>query len=230
MKQLVLIVLVSMLTACASITPSSSDGITLELNSQRTVAILTGPIVVNDLDKFKQFMDKNPQVTTLILTSDGGHYVTGREIGEIVYQRKLTTVVDKVCASVCVHIFINGAKRTMVVGIPRSILVFHAPRYLNAKSIDANDTSFQQVRTETLALLKKQNILISNEMMDRYMFDNATLQTSLMFLSVATTVSGQVGTSFGCTNTDDLQHSCTLLPLNPRSTNLVNAALYQVVK
>lgn len=75
-----------------------------------------GEIVTEDIDRFREILQANPQVTELQLNSGGGSIYASSEIAWIVADVGLNTTVDGECVSACVDIFLAGARRRMTLG------------------------------------------------------------------------------------------------------------------
>ncbi len=75
-----------------------------------------GEIVTEDIDRFREILQTNPQVTELQLNSGGGSIYASSEIAWIVADVGLNTTVDGECVSACVDIFLAGARRRMTLG------------------------------------------------------------------------------------------------------------------
>lgn len=75
-----------------------------------------GEIHFDDIGIFNDLMRANPGVTTLRLNSGGGNVWAGTEIARIALDYSLDTVVDGMCSSSCVDIFLGGENRTMTRG------------------------------------------------------------------------------------------------------------------
>ncbi|MDX8350932.1 hypothetical protein [Cognatiyoonia sp. IB215182] len=75
-----------------------------------------------DVDQLRTLLRRNPDITTLQLTSTGGLVWAGNEMAHIVLDFGLDTVAEGECSSSCVTIFLAGEKRSLTRG---SRLGFH---------------------------------------------------------------------------------------------------------
>ncbi|MGL4323153.1 MAG: hypothetical protein ACRCTD_03860 [Beijerinckiaceae bacterium] len=97
---------------CAGVIPSHAA----QFAQHGSIAILAGNIQKGDADAFRAFMARPEarEIRQLHLTSGGGNIREAREIGRMVREAKLTTVVDAaraVCYSACTGIFAAGRNR-----------------------------------------------------------------------------------------------------------------------
>lgn len=86
-----------------------------------------------DVDEFKSTLLKNPKISKLNLTSEGGDLYASREMANLVIDFELDTHVIEECSSACVFVFLGGNKRTMQRG---SKLGFHQTSW-EASNIEA---------------------------------------------------------------------------------------------
>jgi hypothetical protein len=89
-------------------------------------------ITPEDVERFQRILRANPDLKTLELHSRGGDYFAAIGISDIVVDYELDTVVDNICSSSCVIIFLAGIKRSMVRG---SKIGFHQNRW-SASSVE----------------------------------------------------------------------------------------------
>jgi hypothetical protein len=81
-----------------------------------------GLLALGITDKLRDLLDQNPNVTGIVLKSDGGQVYEGRGAAHLFKQRNLTTFVFETCNSACATAFIGGVKR--LIG-PSAKLGFH---------------------------------------------------------------------------------------------------------
>lgn len=79
-------------------------------------------IIKGDIDEIRQLLRDNDQITTLDLNSEGGDIYAADQIGRIVMDFELDTVVSGICSSACVTVFLAGETRRMRLG---SSIGFH---------------------------------------------------------------------------------------------------------
>ncbi len=78
------------------------------------IVYITGPIVDGDAKKFASLTAKYPAGRTLVvLHSDGGSLVNGLDIGLMIRERRMSTVVYGRCVSVCGMMWLAGAPRAV---------------------------------------------------------------------------------------------------------------------
>lgn len=77
-----------------------------------TQLLMQGPVTDGDLAKLKKSFFENPAIDTVVLrNSFGGDAWTGYRIGELLREKKVTTVASGWCVSACSRIFLGGVKR-----------------------------------------------------------------------------------------------------------------------
>lgn len=76
----------------------------------------------SDVTIFHEILAKRSNIDAVKLTSDGGSSGAGYQIGRIINDYGLDTVVDRECISACTFIFLGGKNRSMTKG---SRLGFH---------------------------------------------------------------------------------------------------------
>ena len=124
-----------LLLSAAPCAAFADDDKTAEVKGKFTIK---GEVVVYDTESVEGFPDSeidyddheellrllkaNPDLTTLELNSHGGRVYGGYRMADIVIDYELKTVVDGVCSSSCVYIFLGGQSREMTGG---SRLGFH---------------------------------------------------------------------------------------------------------
>jgi hypothetical protein len=90
--------------------PEAEIGISVVDDS---VMILNGGIGADTGAAFKQSLNNNPQVKTILLNSGGGYVDIGLGMADLIANRGLATWVpqDAMCASICSAIFFAGKNR-----------------------------------------------------------------------------------------------------------------------
>jgi len=86
---------------------------------------IKGEIQLKDSDEFINRV-KEIKIASIDLSSPGGNFIAGLEIGEVVSQRKFKTRIleNTSCSSSCAHIWLAGSERLIYAG---GILLFHTP-------------------------------------------------------------------------------------------------------
>lgn len=74
---------------------------------------ITGHLSWGALDKVQNALAENPQITTVILNSPGGHITVGTRLYDLFQARGLNTVADGLCGSACTLAFIGGNERIL---------------------------------------------------------------------------------------------------------------------
>ena len=106
------IAMTSMLCNSASAVDLGDATIGLWTDDER-VLVIDGDLGPNTVYNFKQNLNANPQVRTILLNSGGGIVSTGLDIAQIIANRQLDTWVPEtaMCASACSVIFFSGTNR-----------------------------------------------------------------------------------------------------------------------
>ena len=104
----------------ALLTTSADAGTFRKVNDH--VVSFTGAVVDNDHISLQNYLDSNPETTTITLSSDGGNAMGGYRLGYRIKANELRTVVpvDKACLSACATAFLAGSEKSIF-----GILGFH---------------------------------------------------------------------------------------------------------
>lgn len=100
----------------------------MELSVSGSVVTMSGPVVLGDLTRFKDALVAHADIKTVILrNSNGGHAPTGYQIGELIRNRGLLTVVSGHCISSCSRMFLGGKERRFSddQGLQKTFVGFH---------------------------------------------------------------------------------------------------------
>ncbi len=116
-----------------------------------TLHYFSGQINPFTPQRFKDYLDRNTQLGTLVLESTGGHVYAAREIARLIQQADINTRVDSYCYSSCTLIFASGTKRTAGT---RAELGFHGYQYRTGSSAIYDNIESQQHK-DTLIFLKQ---------------------------------------------------------------------------
>lgn len=87
------------------------QGYTVEADDQSLQ--ITGHLAWGVLDKVKSAFAENPQITTVILNSPGGHVAVGSRLYDLFRGRGVDTVADGLCGSACTLAFLGGKERIL---------------------------------------------------------------------------------------------------------------------
>ena len=68
---------------------------------------------LGSVNKLQRMFDESPDVTTLVLNSDGGRGAIAEELALRIRQRHLNTFVEDHCLSACTYLFLAGIKREL---------------------------------------------------------------------------------------------------------------------
>lgn len=101
-------------------------------------AVLDGWITVGTAERVRSFLDANPQVEQLTLSSQGGRIREAEQIAILVRDRKLSTVAEGDCASACTMIFLASDDRSLGAN---SALGFHSPGGVGVSDEEARATA-----------------------------------------------------------------------------------------
>jgi len=116
------------------------DGDTLFYNTETTDAV-RDYITYADATRFRELLSANPEITRVELFSYGGKSEAGLEIGRILSDFKITTVVSQECSSACISIYLAGTRRELK---PGAILGFHRPEW----AVDAMKSFYNNEREQ----------------------------------------------------------------------------------
>ena len=100
----------------------------MEVSVSGVVVTMSGPVVLGDFARLKDAMGMHPDIKTVILrNSNGGHAPTGYQIGELIREKGLMTVVSGYCISSCSRMFLGGKERRFSddQGLQRTFVGFH---------------------------------------------------------------------------------------------------------
>jgi ATP-dependent protease ClpP protease subunit len=81
-------------------------------------------ISMDDVKIFREILYQNSGINKINLDSYGGSMGAGLEIGRIIQDFHVETIVTKECSSACTFIFLGGQSRTLA---PGALLGFHRP-------------------------------------------------------------------------------------------------------
>ena len=96
---------------------------TVSLVQEDTLIHVVGSFGFGVVDEVAVLLDKNPQITGIILNSSGGRLYEGREFAGLIMEKGLDTYCLQGCYSACATAFIGGRKRYLASG---ANLGFHA--------------------------------------------------------------------------------------------------------
>lgn len=100
----------------------------MEVSVSGAVVTMSGPVVLGDLARFKGAMGMHPDIKTVILrNSNGGHAPTGYQVGALIREKGLLTVVSGYCISSCSRMFLGGKERRFSddQGLQKTFVGFH---------------------------------------------------------------------------------------------------------
>lgn len=106
-------------------------GGTLVYDTETDVTGELNEITEEDVDRMRKILQDHPEITQLQLNSTGGSVSAGEQLAELVLTRGLHTLVDGICVSACVDVFLAGDRRRMTLG---SSIGFHQ-RSWSAKAV-----------------------------------------------------------------------------------------------
>ena len=119
--QLLSMLLIIALSSCNK-EPIEPANIDISLISNDVMKV-NGHIDRETSAKFVTALNNNPDVTTIILTSEGGEVKYSIPIAEIIYDRQISIIVEKYAFSSAFNYFILAAKDVTV--NPNSLIGFH---------------------------------------------------------------------------------------------------------
>jgi len=103
-------IVINLLVFCMWQLPIDSQA--MEMLVVDEVVTLSGPVVEGDLKKFQEALAKQTGISTVVLkNSYGGDALSGYQIGQLIRELGLTTVVSGYCVSSCSRMFLGGKAR-----------------------------------------------------------------------------------------------------------------------
>jgi hypothetical protein len=88
-------------------------GITIKPAGKFMVVFVSGELLPNDGERFRQLTGALPKTTVVMFWSEGGSLISGLEMGETIREKGFQTFVTYRCASACALAWLGGAYRTM---------------------------------------------------------------------------------------------------------------------
>jgi hypothetical protein len=85
----------------------------LEMIKQDTIIHLRGPFEIGITNSVSDLIDRYPQVTGIILDSEGGQIYEGRGLAKLIIENKLETFSLEKCLSSCTTAFVAGITRSL---------------------------------------------------------------------------------------------------------------------
>ena len=125
-------ILYSLILSCIALSETFADeakfnveGDTLFYNTETTEA-RRDYVAYEDATTFRKLLSAHPEITRVELYSNGGKAKAGLEIGRILRDFNITTIVREECSSACISIFLAGSRREIS---PGALLGFHRPEW-----------------------------------------------------------------------------------------------------
>lgn len=128
-------------------------GLNITFNDTFSRATIQGTLKVGATRLITEMLQKQPNLDTLILDSDGGSVYEGRGIGNIVKKSRLSTHVDSQCLSACTLAFAGGVTRTASI---KAVFGFHA--YRVDALYDAAWLNMEEQQEKDLAWFEQQGV------------------------------------------------------------------------
>ena len=82
-----------------------------------------------DIDGLRLYLQENPEISNLVLNSEGGYIGAAMEMGRVIVDFNLSTRVEKSCLSACVILLAAGHKRSVRQG---ALVGLHRPYWRQA--------------------------------------------------------------------------------------------------
>ena len=101
------------------------DGSILHYNSEAD-NVEKKRIDYTDIKSLRSYLNSHPEITSVHLNSYGGSTEAGIELGRLLSDFKIETIVTEECSSACISVFLAGEKRTLKNG---GLLGFHRPEW-----------------------------------------------------------------------------------------------------
>lgn len=89
------------------------DGTILHYNTNLASDEIDQEITLEDVEKFREILKKNPNLETVHITSWGGLIDASVHIADLIIDYELNTHVKEICFSACPIIFLGGDTRTL---------------------------------------------------------------------------------------------------------------------
>ncbi len=125
----------------------------IKVSSDENSISIDGTIALGITRNFALWLDQNPTIRTVILTSDGGNIFEARGLSKLIRSNKLDTFVKRRCSSACTTAFIGGRHRSIRHG---GQLGFHKYRVDADYTVLAANPEAEQERDR--ALFAKQGV------------------------------------------------------------------------
>lgn len=103
-----------------------SIGAIADMKIEGKELVLRGNIAAGAADRFETLLDANPDVTGIVLTSNGGRTLESGLMAAAIRERGLDTRVDDICMSACTDLLVAGRARTAP---HRARIGFHQPDF-----------------------------------------------------------------------------------------------------
>ncbi|MBT6096103.1 MAG: hypothetical protein HOH04_14560 [Rhodospirillaceae bacterium] len=94
-----------------SLEQDRADQYALRLSADGSLVHIQGIFALGITEKLEALLDRAPEVSGIVLHSDGGHIYEGRGSAYLIKRRRLDTYVYDVCKSACTTVFIGGKRR-----------------------------------------------------------------------------------------------------------------------
>ena len=131
--------------------PAAVPLYSLDLISQNTMIHLRGPFQIGITNRVEELLAQHPEVTGIILDSEGGQIYEGRGLARLIRENGLDTFSLDNCLSSCTTAFIAGSTRTLASG---ARLGFH--QYKTYSLIPSVNVENEQAKD--LAIFVKQGV------------------------------------------------------------------------
>lgn len=110
-----------------------------EIRYDAPVVTVSGKIAPEVYRTLAAIVASGPVSTVIFKDSSGGSFDTGIEIGKLIAEKKINTVVEGICASACAVAFLGGETRGFSSEQPESALMFH-PGFARTSHLPAEET------------------------------------------------------------------------------------------
>lgn len=85
----------------------------LELIKRNTLIHLRGPFQIGITNRVEELIEQNPEITGIILDSEGGQLYEGRGLARLIRENELQTFSLNSCLSSCTTAFVAGTTRSL---------------------------------------------------------------------------------------------------------------------
>lgn len=132
----------------------TTDQYTIEVINSGTAIYIFGEIALGLARDVQKIINKNHNVTNVVLESPGGVVGESRRMKNIIQANQFDTYVHNFCMSACINLFASGKNRYLIEG---ANLGMHKYR-MTSKNLSIHDAIIKEEQFIDLRFLKKQGV------------------------------------------------------------------------